>query len=248
MAINDMKLTFEEKITRESYDKIAKRWSDKNGAVTIWNKEIKTFLKLLGKGKILEIGSGSGRDAEIFVKAGYGYIGTDVSSALLKIARKRVPGAIFLEQSVCELNFPKETRFDGFWTSMTLLHISKNRIDQALQQIKKFVKNRGVGFISIKEGMGEKMESKTADYGSDDKRFFSYYSKEEFENILLRNGFQIIKIKSLKLGGKPNFLCFLCAWLSRRIASLCIIAQNRCEHRLPDDPASKSRPKGGFLV
>ena len=203
-----MQFTSEEKTTLESYDKIAKWWSDKNGAVTIWNKEIETFLKLLGKGNILEIGAGSGRDAELFIKAGYGYAGIDVSSKLLEIARKRVPGALFLEQSVYELNFPKGTQFDGFWTAMTLLHIPKLKIDQALQQIKKFVKNYGFGFNSNKEGMGEKMESKTADYGSDDKRFFSYYSKEEFENILLRNGFQIIKIQSLKLGGKPNFPCF----------------------------------------
>jgi vacuolar-type H+-ATPase subunit F/Vma7 len=91
---------------------------------------------------------------------------------------------------------------------MTLLHIPKSKIDQALQQIKKFVKNDGVGFISIKEGIGEKMESKTADYGSDDKRFFAFYSKKEFEGVLSRNGFEIIKAESLKLMGKPEFLCF----------------------------------------
>lgn len=203
-----MQFTAEEKMTVESYDKIARQWSDKNGAVTIWNKEIETFHKLLGKGKILEIGSGSGRDAEIFVKAGYEYTGTDVSSALLKIARKRVPDAIFLEQNVCELNFPKGTQFDGFWASMILLHIPKVKIGQVLQQIKKFVKKGGVGFISIKEGFGEKMEIKLADYGSDDKRFFAYYLKEEFEGILLKNGFDIIESNTLKMNSKPAFLCF----------------------------------------
>lgn len=65
--------------------------------MTIWGKKIKTFLGFLGGGKILKIGAGSGRDAEIFVKAGYQYTGVDTSSALLEIARKRIPGAVFLE-------------------------------------------------------------------------------------------------------------------------------------------------------
>jgi len=198
----------EEKITKESYNKIACQWSAKNGAVTIWDKEIKMFFKLLGKGSILEIGSGCGRDAEIFIKAGYKYTGVDISSSLINIAQKRVPEAIFLEQSVYELNFPKGTRFDGFWASATLLHIPKTRISEALRKIKKFIKNGGIGFISIKEGSGEKMETGLTDYGSDDKRFFAYYSREEFEEILLKNSFKIVKAHSLKTNDKLRFLCF----------------------------------------
>jgi len=201
--------TPEEKITRESYNKIARRWSEKNGAATIWDEEIKNFFRLLGKKKsILEIGSGCGRDAEIFIKAGYKYTGVDVSSSLLDIARKRVPGTIFLEQSVYELNFPGGVQFDGFWTSATLLHIPKTRIGRVLRKIKKFVKDGGIGFISVKEGVGEKTETGMTGYGSDDKRFFAYYSKEEFGDILSKNGLEIVKAYSLKINNKTTYLCF----------------------------------------
>lgn len=157
------------------------------------------FHELLPKGKVLEIGSGSGKDAAALVTMGYDYTGTDASAELLKIAKKRNPQATFRQVSVYDLDFPPH-QFDGFWTTATLLHIPKGRIDEALQRIKTQVKSGGVGFITMKAGDGEKTDPKTG-------RWFAYYSKEEFQQVLERNSYEVIEEKN-RQGEKDWWLCF----------------------------------------
>src|SRR5690606_36697645 len=84
------------------------------------------------------------------------------------------------------LDFPNE-KFDGFWTAATLMHIPKSRIDEALQSIKNVLKDDAVGFISLKEGEGEEIVDKY-----EGKRFFDFYSMEEFEEVVKRNNFEVL--------------------------------------------------------
>jgi SAM-dependent methyltransferase len=139
----------------------------------------------LPEGKLLEIGSGGGRDAKELIKLGYDYTGTDISKSLIKQAKKNNPGAIFLEKSVYDLGYTDD--FDGFWCSAVLLHIPRPKINRALESIKKAMHNNAVGFISIKEGDGEQMES-----SGELKRLFTYWHNNEFNKILRDQGFDIL--------------------------------------------------------
>lgn len=166
---------------------------------------MKRFRELLPKGKVLEIGSGTGKDASALIALGYDYIGTDASIGLLEIARKRNPGATFKLVKVHDLNFPN-SKFDGFWTAATLLHIPKDKIDKALLSIKSVIKPEAVGFISIKAGKGERTDPQTG-------RWFAYYSLDEFHSVLEKNGFTVIEEKTRK-GEKDWWLCY---WVKTRI-------------------------------
>lgn len=191
-----------EQKTINYYDTNAEDWALKHGgdeSESYWRKEIDRFHQLLPSGKILEIGSGPGKDAAALIQKGYIYTGTDASEGLIVIAKKRNLDGAFEKVDVYNLDFPEQS-FDGFWTAATLLHIPKYRIDEALKQIKTQVKPNGVGFISLKEGRGEKEEKNTG-------RWFSYYSKEEFAEILERNGYGITDFIS-KVGEKDIWLCF----------------------------------------
>lgn len=200
-----MKLTREEKITLKTYNDNALDWLGGHPAIKIYKEEMKIFKKFLPTGKILEIGSGSGRDAKELIDLGYSYVGTDISKSLLSIAKKANPGAKFLLQSVYDLDFPDNMKFDGFWASAVLLHIPKTKIDVVLQKIHKFIKSGGIGFISFKEGQGERLENNTSDYKG--SRFFAYYLREEFEGVLLRNNFEIIQFKKVNKSN-TNWLYF----------------------------------------
>lgn len=202
-----MKLSKKEKLTVEFYDNMAETWSREHASPGWWSAEIVTFQRYLPTGKILEIGSGGGRDAKELIEAGYKYQGTDVSKGLLEEARKLNPGAEFLSQSVYELDFP-DNSFDGFWASAVLLHIPKNRIDAALQSLGRVVRGEGVGFISVKKGEGERIESEEARLPSVHQRLFSYYSEGEFKDVLLRNNFTILKSYLKPSGGKTTWLVF----------------------------------------
>lgn len=197
-----MTTTDREKRTVGYYDKKAEAWATAHGGyedVSYWQSEMEKFHDLLPNGKVLEIGSGTGKDASALIAMGYDYTGTDASEGLLKIAQKRNPQATFKHVGVHDLDFP-EHEFDGFWTVATLLHIPKNKLDEALQKIKTQVKPGGIGFITMKAGAGEKEDPETG-------RWFAYYSKEGFQETLERNGFEVIEEKNRK-GEKDWWLCF----------------------------------------
>jgi SAM-dependent methyltransferase len=137
----------------------------------------------------LEIGCGGGRDAKELIALGYGYVGTDISAGLLEEAKKNNPGATFQQVSLYDLNFTEP--FDGFWCAAVLLHIPKRRIDEALQAIKKNIKKGGIGFIAIKEGDGEKMETEGGLDG--DGRLFVYWQNDEFKQALTSNGLEVLQ-------------------------------------------------------
>lgn len=184
------------------YDQQAEKWAlahHGNEAESYWKDEMNRFHELLPGGRVLEIGSGAGKDASALIAMGYDYTGTDASEGLIKVAQKRNPQAIFEHVAVHDLDFPGH-EFDGFWTAATLLHIPKDRIDEALQRIKSQVKPDGVGFITMKAGAGERTDSETG-------RWFAYYSKDEFQKVLERNGYKVIEEKGRK-GEKDWWLCF----------------------------------------
>lgn len=157
-------LTSEEKKTLKYYDKHAEEWSKDRSPLTssFWDQDVEKFHHFLPKGKIIEIGSGSGREASRLIALKYDYIGTDLSKGLLGYAKKNNPKGKFLLKNVYDLDFPANF-FDGFWTSATLLHIPKSKIEIALKSINRILKQGAVGFISIKEnkGISESEEEKT---------------------------------------------------------------------------------------
>lgn len=183
-----VKLTKEEEITKQSYEKIAARWANAHQYSRYWDNEIKKFHELLPKGTLLEIGCGSGRDAKKLISLGYDYFGTDLSTNLLTEARKANPKASFQETSLYNLDFT--SKFDGFWCAAVLLHVPKKRINEALSAIKRNLKPDAVGFIAVKEGKGEKME--TFNYKKTEQRFFAYWDLSEFRKVLLLNKFKIL--------------------------------------------------------
>ena len=183
------KLTEPEEVTRRTYDGLADKWVADHSSTDFYAEELKTFQRLLPDGSILEIGSGGGRDAQALVKAGYNYLGTDISSGLIKAASKINPDAKFEKVSIYDLNFPQP--FDGFWCAAMLIHIPKSRINEALQAIKRNMRRGAIGFITIKEGIGEGLEQKTELDGGG--RFFAYWQNNEFKKVLTSNGFEVIE-------------------------------------------------------
>lgn len=200
-----MAKTPKEQKTVSYYDRQAQQWASEHGGHgerSYWEKQMARFKELLPQGRVLEIGSGAGTDAKALINLGYGYTGTDASKGLIEVASERNPGAVFINEAVEDLSFPAGS-FDGYWTAATLLHIPKGQIDVVMQKIKGTCKAGAVGFISLKEGQGEKEDTNTG-------RWFAYYSEEEFRSVLERNGFGVIgfEVREETRPGQPNWLCF----------------------------------------
>lgn len=189
-----MILTPGEKLTISTYNKNASVWGREHSDLNYWKDEFGVFKKLLQNGKILEIGFGGGRDAKVLIKMGYKYVGTDVAKEFAKVAKEFVPEGKFLTRSVYGLGF-RENEFDGFWASAVFLHIPKNKIDEALTELKRVVKENGVGFISIKQGKGERIIEENFAEKTKSKRFWAFYHKKDFDKVLKRNNFEILTFR-----------------------------------------------------
>lgn len=177
-------LTKEEQITKQSYDSVSEEWRDSHNTPRFWGINFDKFFELLPEGRLLEIGCGAGRDARELVAHGYDYLGTDISAPQIEQARENNPGAKFEQKNLYDLDFAEP--FDGFWAAAVLIHVPKNRIDEALEAINRNMKAHAVGFIAMKEGEGEKLEVKP-DLNST-RYLFSYWQKGEFREVLQKHG------------------------------------------------------------
>ena len=183
-------LTTEEQETLETYNDIAESW---NSTLTeeFWLPEYKKFKAYLPQGKIIDLGCGSGWDSRWFSQNGYEVTGIDISPAMIGLARAANPKATFLVKSFYDLNFPPES-FDGFWCACSLIHVPRAKIGRVLRQIKQLLKKGAVGFVAVKEGQGERMAHWQK---SGKKRYFVYYSQEEFSRLLNEAGLEILEMQ-----------------------------------------------------
>lgn len=109
---------------------------------------------------------------------------------MIELAKKGVPSATFRKMDIADLKF-QENSFDGVWASASLLHLPKNRINKVLNKIFDILTEKGVLYISLKEGSGEK-NIQDYRYGGVEK-FYSYYELDEIKSLLEGTGFDILK-------------------------------------------------------
>lgn len=149
-------LAQQENETLNTYQTIAEGWTA-GLRKDFWEKEYAKFSQLLPKGKVIDIGCGSGRESLWFTGHKYEYVGIDFSSAMVEIAKKANPKATFEVKSFYDLDFPLDS-FDGFWASCSLVHAPREKVAKVLEEIRNIVKPGGIGFVAVKEGKGEQME------------------------------------------------------------------------------------------
>jgi len=113
------------------------------------------FLSYIPRGsRILDAGSGSGRDTLAFLAKGYQVEAFDVSPALAKLS-SQLTG---LHTEVIRFqDFHSAPRFDGVWACASLLHVHRGQLPDAVKRLIDALKPRGALFISVKLGDGERV-------------------------------------------------------------------------------------------
>lgn len=176
--------------TIATYDKIASPYTA-GRAPHYWVEEFDLFSHIVPGKNVIDLGCGSGRDARVFVDHGFLYHGIDASDGMLQMAKQAVPEATFSQMDMLSLGFPDKT-FDGFWAAASFLHFSREDLPLALREASRVLKDEGVGFISMKDRVGDQ-ESYMSDERYDGmSRYFSYFTSEEYVDLLNNHGFTVI--------------------------------------------------------
>ena len=109
------------------------------------------FCDQFSKGSfILDLGSGTGLPyAKVFIEKGFKVLGIDISSQMIKIARRNVPDAEFTELSMTELNC--KNKFNGVFSSFTMLLLDPPLFKDVGRRIVQSLKKGGLFYLSLNE-------------------------------------------------------------------------------------------------
>lgn len=196
------------RLTIASYDKVAKEYAKHAITDGFWRREFDCMKKLTNGRRVLEIGSGAGRDAKMFLKHGYDYLGTDASRGLLRVAKRNNPAGTFRFMNVYDMRFQPHS-FDIVWCIATLLHVPKRRVAKVLRSMRKLLTDEGVAVFSMKQKHDvDEIVITQKKYGGV-SRFFAFYSKPEFVRVLRATRFRVVKSFVQKEGGNV-WLSFVC--------------------------------------
>ena len=141
------------------------------------SEQYQRFLPLLKKGaKILDVGSGSGRDVCYFQKQGYQATALEPSKNLCREIRK-----VFSGEIVCSdiQNYRPAERYDGIRACASLIHLQEEEVLQFFERIDRYLNDDGIVYISGKNGI----QSGKAGDG----RYFLEFTEHLVEKILTVN-------------------------------------------------------------
>lgn len=124
------------------------------------------------KGKILDLGCGSGRDSKFFKDMGFEIVAMDLSEELGEKASEYI-GQEVIVKDMRELDF--EDEFIGVWACASILHLPIEDIGIVLEKIFKSLKNGGVFYSSFKYGERDYTKDGREFTCFTEERFFKYF-------------------------------------------------------------------------
>lgn len=105
--------------------------------------------------RILDAGSGSGRDALLFRVLGYEVEAFDVSPAM--VAATREHAGVEAQQMRFE-DFAWDHQFEGIWACASLLHVAEANLSTVINRLVDHLTQGGVLYVSFKLGTGERVK------------------------------------------------------------------------------------------
>jgi len=185
----DKELTIQEKIKAaiETYNKYASVYAEHTKNKLLQFQLAKFVSMLPKKGKVLDAGCGAGRDSAYLKEDGLEVTSVDISEGMVQEAKNNGIQAIKGDLLVMVSN----EEFDGIWCMATLADFPKEDAPKLIKNFYKALKKEGIIYIAVKEGEGEKFIEK--ERYSNSPRFYALYKKDELNNLLKENGFEILE-------------------------------------------------------
>jgi len=210
--------------TKNDYNLIAEDFS--RTREKIWEETRFLFDNYLKEdNKVLDLGCGTGRYAELFKDRKIEYIGADIAEEQIRIARKKHPEAKF--QTIDFLNFPfSDNHFDKIY-SIAVFHCipSKEYRIKFLKEVKRILKKDGLLILTVwkskrwnvsllfKYTILKLIGKSKLDFrdflepwADKTERYYHWFSKRELSEIVKKAGFKIKETGVIKnkTGNRQN--------------------------------------------
>jgi ubiquinone/menaquinone biosynthesis C-methylase UbiE len=196
-----------DKIVREGYDRIAKKYLEKRHTNLPEMKLLPQFVKEIPKGgKVLDIGCGAGVPFTKYLAERFNVIGVDISKQQIALASQLVPNATFYQKDMKTLDFP-DNSFDGILSYYAIFHVPRNDHLMIFENIFRMLKKTGVALLCLGT------ETDTGSYSNflGEKMFFSSLDYDTNLQYLEQTGFVISwkKLVSDSLGEGSHLFVLL---------------------------------------
>lgn len=128
-------------------------------------------------GVILEVGSGTGRDADYVESLGVAVRRTDATQAFIELQAEKSKQAALLNIVTDEFGGP----YDGILAMCVLIHVRREQTDAVLRKVARALKPGGAFLVSVRDGTGEIAGS----------TFTVYWRRADFLARLVSAGFLV---------------------------------------------------------
>ncbi|MGH6693691.1 class I SAM-dependent methyltransferase [Sphingopyxis sp.] len=198
--------------TVRSYDRVAADYAAEAAATPEWvATEIDAFVAGLGgSGRVLEIGSGGGRDAVALEQRGVSVRRTDISNGFVDLLRASGFDAALLDPLTDDLSDPQRpgTPYDGVWACACLIHVARADLGTVLGRLAAATRTGGRLHASVRDGDGEDV---TLEGGAAEPRRYAetYWREPALRSVLTDAGWVVNEVR--KCIGRPGD-----RWLSVR--------------------------------
>lgn len=140
---------------------------------------LQRLARIAGKGgRILEVGSGPGRDADFLETLGVKVRRTDATRRFLEIQAARGKKGELLNLITDDLGGP----YDGFVALCVLIHVPRVQIDDVLAKVTKSLRPGGAFLVSLRNGEGE----------TGGKYHTVYWTRDAFAERIAQAGLELI--------------------------------------------------------
>lgn len=185
MTVND---------TVRAYDADAVAYADASPTVPdSVRADVESLVARIGAGaRVLEIGSGGGRDALLMEELDLRVRRTDIAPGFVALLRERGHEAHLLDPLVDDLSVP-EGPYDAVWANASLLHVRRADLPTVLARLALVTRAGGLLRISLKEGDGDGWST----HGSvRNPRHFTYWRAEDLRTVTADAGWSDVRVRS----------------------------------------------------
>lgn len=185
-------MTFSEDTVR-AYDLDAAAYVENGVALpdTV-RRDITKLVDRLGSGaRVLEVGTGGGRDARYMEEVGLRVRRTDVTPAFVTLLRAQGYDADVADPLTDDLG-SADGAYDAVWANASLLHVARSDLPTVLSRLAAVTRTDGLLRISVKEGDGDGWST----HGSiSNPRHFTYWRSDALRAVVASSGWSDIEVE-----------------------------------------------------
>ena len=181
------------RVTLESYQAQAADYAEATQQLPdVLGAAMDRFAGDLGEGaRVLEVGSGAGRDAAELEQRGLRVRRTDITPEFVRMLRQQGHAADQLDPLHDDMSDPAGP-YDGVWASASLLHVRREDLPAVLANLAGVTRPDGRFFLALKEGDGARFSRHGSISGP---RHFTFWREEPLTAVLASAGWRVESVE-----------------------------------------------------